>query len=104
MTLPPLDAGAVKAIVACPLPGVAAPITGAPGTPPTIPKLTDAVAERYVAFPAWVAVMLQVPNAIMVTFDPVTVHTAVVVELNVIGSPDGTADAVSGMTEALNVC
>jgi hypothetical protein len=29
---PPVDAGAVKAIVAVPLPGVAAPIVGASGT------------------------------------------------------------------------
>ena len=29
---PPFDAGGVKAIVTCPLPGVVEPIVGAPGT------------------------------------------------------------------------
>jgi hypothetical protein len=32
MAAPPFDAGGVNAIVACPLPGVALPIVGAPGT------------------------------------------------------------------------
>jgi hypothetical protein len=32
IALPPFDAGAVKLTVACPLPGVAVPIVGAPGS------------------------------------------------------------------------
>ena len=32
MAAPPFDAGGVNAIVACPMPGVAVPIVGAPGT------------------------------------------------------------------------
>lgn len=42
--LPPLDVGAVNEIVACPSPGVAVPIVGAPGTEPEIPKLIKTVA------------------------------------------------------------
>ena len=33
MADPPLEAGGVKDIVACPLPGVAVPMVGAPGAP-----------------------------------------------------------------------
>ena len=33
---PPLEAGGVNLTVACPLPGVAAPIVGAPGTAPGV--------------------------------------------------------------------
>lgn len=104
MTLPPLEAGGVNEIVACALPAVAEPITGAPGTPPTIPKLCEAVAGRYVELPAWLAEMVHVPKATIVTLEPVTVHTAVVIELKLTDNIDGVAVALSGMVDALNVC
>ena len=90
-------------MVACKLPAVAVPMTGAPGTPPTMPKLCNTCgAARYVALPAWLAAMEQVPKATIVTLVPVTVHTAGVIELNATVRPD-VAVADNGIVEALNV-
>ena len=51
MAEPPFDAGAVNAIEACSVPGVAAPIVGAPGTaaPIVIEKLCVADPDAFVA-------------------------------------------------------
>ena len=65
MAEPPLDAGAVNAIVACAFPGVPVPIVGAPGTAAamTIEKLCVAVPAVLVAVmtPANVPVALGEP-------------------------------------------
>jgi hypothetical protein len=78
---PPFDAGAVKAMLAWPLPGVAAPIVGAPGTiaAMTIEKLCVALPLALVA----VTTPVNVPAA-----DGVPLNTPVV-ELSVI--PPGSA-------------
>ena len=53
IALPPLEGGAVKAMVAWALPAMAVPIVGAPGTPPVMPKPCVTVcAGRKVALPA----------------------------------------------------
>jgi len=48
MALPPFDAGAVKEIVACPLPAVAVPIVGAPGV---VTVMLDTVTVTFVDWP-----------------------------------------------------
>jgi hypothetical protein len=67
IALPPFDAGAVKAIVAWPLPGVAVPMVGAPGTVAAIviEKLCVAVPAELVAVttPVNVPAALGVPDS-----------------------------------------
>lgn len=67
IALPPLEAGAVNAIVACPLPGVPVPIVGAPGTVAAIviEKLCVAVptALAAVTTPVKVPAAFGVPDA-----------------------------------------
>jgi hypothetical protein len=69
---PPLEAGALKLIVACPLPAVAAPIVGCPGTVAAIAIEKDCVAvpEALVAVttPLNVPVALGVPVSAPVAF------------------------------------
>ena len=80
------------------------PIVGAPGTPPTTPKLCATwVAAKYVALPAWLAEMVHVPSVSIVTFEPETEHTDKVVAVNVTGSPED-AVAVSAIGVELNDC
>jgi len=54
-------------------------------------------AAFHVALPPWFATRVQVPAATRVTVEPDTVHTAVVVEPNVTGSPElAVAETVNG--------
>lgn len=76
IALPPLLSGGVNAMVACPLPGVAAPIAGAPGAVGVMVTLRGTgVAATKLALPGWLAVMVQVPAASIVTVVPLTEHT-----------------------------
>ena len=89
MALPPLLAGAVKATVAELLPPVPAPMVGAPGATAVMVKVCDTCgAAPKLAFPAWSAVMVQVPAVTMVILRPLTVHTAVVVDASVTTKPE----------------
>ena len=87
---PPFAAGAVKAIVAWPLPGVAAPIVGAPGTTAfTLNPCVTVAAARKAALPAWLALMEQAPVVTKLNTPPlVMVQTPVVVEVKVGVKPD----------------
>jgi hypothetical protein len=89
MVAPPLDDGAEKLMVAWTLPAVADTEVGAPGATGLTAKLRLTVlAARYVLFPDWSASIEQVPTARRVRVLPATVHTPVVVEVNVTVSPD----------------
>lgn len=94
MALPPLLAGAVKAIEAWPLPGMAVPMVGAPGAVElsTTDWVTCAAARKF-ALPDWLAAMVQVPGATIVTVVPAMVQTDAVVELYSTVRPE-LADAV----------
>ncbi len=56
---------------------------------------TTAAAAAKLALPAWFAVMVHVPAALMVTVAAATVQTEFVDEVNVTGFPEGPPDAVS---------
>ena len=100
-----MDAGAVNAIVACKFPGVPTPIIGAPGVPPTTPKLCVTVgAAKKEPLPAWFALMVQVPNPTIVAFVPDTVQTDSVIDVNVTGFPLAPPVATNGIGVELKVC
>ena len=89
MALPPESAGALNAMVACRLPGVAAPMVGAPGTTGVMAtSCVTSAATLKLALPGWLAAMRQLPALSIVTVVPPTVQTPVVSELYATGSPD----------------
>ena len=81
MVLPPLLAGAVKAMLAWVSPGVAAPMIGAPGTVGLIVTFcVTCIAGLKLALPDWVAAMVQVPVETMLTVAPLMLQTLGVVD------------------------
>ena len=71
------------------MPPVPAPMVGAPGATAVMVKVCDTCgAAPKLAFPAWSAVMVQVPAVTMVILRPLTVHTAVVVDASVTTKPE----------------
>ena len=90
MALPPFEPGAVKAMLAAPLPDVAAPMVGAPGTTAfTLNACVTVAAGRKAALPAWLALMEQAPVVTKLNTPPlVMVQTPVVVEVKVSVKPD----------------
>src|SRR5690348_5104001 len=57
----------------------------------TLNERCTSVAAAQVSLPFWAAVMVQVPAALVVAVEPSTVHTSVVLEVNVTGSSEGVA-------------
>ena len=89
---PPLKVGGVKEIIACPGLGVATPIVGAPGTVAMMLKLRSTLgAGLKLALPGWLARTVQAPTSIRVTRLPLTLQTAVVVEMKVTAKPEAAA-------------
>ena len=75
--------------VACALPAAAVTPEGAPGTIAVTVRLFVTVgATAYVASPAWLALMVQIPTPSAVTKLPLTVQTPVVAELKVGERPE----------------
>lgn len=98
-----MKVGAVNVTLACPLPAVAVPMPGAPGATAFSAKLCcTRGAGSYVASPAWSALMVQVPIDGNASVPPVVmVHTLVVAELKLTGSPElAVADSVGVVPKA----
>lgn len=82
MVAPPVKAGGVNSIVAWPLPGVAVPMVGAPGTTAWICRLRLTCGAAFqLPSPPWLAAIVQVPTATIETVVPLTVQVEMVVEL-----------------------
>jgi hypothetical protein len=90
MLAPPFDAGGVKLTVAVVSPAATVPIVGAPGkTAFTVKVWLTVGAGIYISSPAWSALIVAVPDFKNVrTPSLVTVHTPVLEEVKVTGSPD----------------
>jgi hypothetical protein len=91
---PPLEEGAVNVTVAWLLPAVAVTAVGGPGaTALTGKDWLTGVAAKKLPFPAWLALIVQLPAATNVRTPPVvTAHTPVVDDVKVGVNPD---DAVA---------
>lgn len=76
------------------------PIVGAPGVLALIEKVAEVDVAEKDALPLWVAMMVQVPVATIVTLPLATVQTNGVCVLNVIGNMDD-ATAVTGINVEL---
>jgi hypothetical protein len=87
---PPFEAGGEKVTTLWPLPAVAEMIVGAPGAEAlTVKDWLTCGAAAYAEFPAWFALMVQVPVATKVNVPPlVTVQTPVVAEVKTTARPE----------------
>jgi hypothetical protein len=96
---PPFDAGAVKAMVACPLPGVADPMVGGPGAtaPMVIENACVAVPEVFVA----VTTPVNVPETVGV---PLSTPVVPFSDNPVGKAPDVRLNAGAGVPLATYVC
>ena len=90
MAEPPVEAGAVNVTEAWVSPAVAVPMVGAPGTMAfTVNVLLTVGAAFHAVLPAWSALIVQEPAVTKVSAPPVVmVHTPVVDEVKLTGSPD----------------
>ena len=98
-------AGAVNATVAVLLPGVPEPMVGAAGAlAETVKLCVTGAAARKSTFPAWFAVIVQVPPETNVTTAPETVQTGTVPDEKASGNVDDADAPVIVNGDALNDC
>lgn len=99
IALPPVDTGAVNVTVASAFPALAVPMVGAPGaTGFTVKVRLTWVAGKYDPFPAWSALIVQLPAVTNVSAPPVEiVHTVGVAEVNTGVKPESEAAVSVGV-------